>query len=202
MHSFRKEKGKTAPLPSQMPTYFFFLMPTYSVSVLAGNLGRISISKQEMVRLLHSVHLHTAGQESTVSDAPALARRLTSVNSAHVITCIAGWMASEIKTACTSPGCPSAVLPVGVQRDLRVRSRLRKWKIKKHLCGEFCWGQASAGSSQQEHRALWRLPTGAAEAQDVAGPVLDLEVVFSLRGGWNLGVAQCSPDIWKKKINK
>lgn len=50
------------------------------------------MSMQEMVRLLHSVHLHTAGHESSVSDAAALAHWLRSVNSAHVITCIAGWM--------------------------------------------------------------------------------------------------------------
>lgn len=58
--------------------------------MLAGNLGRISMSIQEMVRLFHSPHSHTAGQESTAFDARALARRLKSVNSAHVITCIAG----------------------------------------------------------------------------------------------------------------
>ena len=63
--------------------------PTYSVSVPAGNLGRISMSKQEMVWLLHSEHSHTAGQEDAgASDTVLLMGRVTSVNSAHVITCI------------------------------------------------------------------------------------------------------------------
>ena len=60
--------------------------PTYSVSVLAGNLGRLSMSKQEMVCVLHSEHSHTSGQESA-SDAE-LTGRLTSASSAHVTTCM------------------------------------------------------------------------------------------------------------------
>lgn len=61
--------------------------PTYNISVLAGNLGRISMSKQEMVRDLHSEHSQTAGQESAASEEP-LTGRMTSVNSAHVIICM------------------------------------------------------------------------------------------------------------------
>lgn len=70
--------------------------PTYSVSVLAGNLGRISMSKQEIVWVLHSVHSQTAGQESA-SDT-ALIGRLTSVNSAHVTTCMLSSCALQNQT--------------------------------------------------------------------------------------------------------
>lgn len=45
------------------------------------------MSKQEIVCVLHSEHSQTAGQESSASD-PAVTGRLTSVNNAHVITCM------------------------------------------------------------------------------------------------------------------
>lgn len=55
--------------------------------MLAGNLGRISMSKQEMVRDPHSEHSQTAGQEAAASEEPLAGRRM-SVNSAHVISCM------------------------------------------------------------------------------------------------------------------
>lgn len=64
-----------------------FCSLTYNISVLAGNLGRISMAKQEMVCDLHSEHSQTAGQESAASEEP-LTGRMRSVNSAHVITCM------------------------------------------------------------------------------------------------------------------
>lgn len=64
-----------------------FCSSTYSISVLAGNLGRISMSKQEMVWDLHSEHSQTAGQESAASLEP-LTGRMMSVNSAYIIICM------------------------------------------------------------------------------------------------------------------
>lgn len=64
-----------------------FCSPTYNISVLAGNLGRISMSKQEMVWDLQSEHSQTAGQESAASEEP-LTGRMMSVNSALVIICM------------------------------------------------------------------------------------------------------------------
>lgn len=58
-----------------------FSAPTYNISVLAGNLGRISMSKQEMVRDLHSEHSQTAGQESAACEEP-LAGRMRSASRA------------------------------------------------------------------------------------------------------------------------
>lgn len=138
------------------------LTPTYSVSVLAGSLGRMSMSMHEMVRLLHSVHLHTAGHGSTVSDAPpALARRLRSVHSAHAITCIAGadgWMASRPRAPALRRVCLRRAgdgSPGSCVRPLWSRKISKKKKTQKHLSIEFCWGTTCAGISQEEHCALW-----------------------------------------------
>lgn len=68
------------------------------------------------------------------------------------------------------------------------------------MCGiSFLRKKESTGSCKEEHCALWGLRTGAAGAHDASGLVQDLEVVFSFGGGWNLWVAQCNPDVWRKK---
>lgn len=87
MHGGEKNPAQTLFADASRYIYIYiYITPTYSVSVLAGNLGRVSMSTQEMVRVLHSEHSHSAGQESTCE--PALIRRMTSVNRTRVITCM------------------------------------------------------------------------------------------------------------------
>lgn len=175
----------------QMRLLFFFT-PTYSVSVLAGNLGRVSMSTQEMVRVLHSEHSHSAGQESTCE--PALTRRMTSVNSARVITCMPDGCKekkipqtiSQNRRLSLQPGAP-----LGVHNKTKCVNRFEKNKNKNSLVCRFLF-KSKGGCGPQVAPGVLLLSvlcTGAAqERKDAVGraAVLDLEVVFNLRGGWTL----------------
>ena len=57
---------------------------TYNVSVLAGNLGKLSMSKQEMVKNFHSEHSHTEGHVSGSAEEPG--SNVTKLISTPVIT--------------------------------------------------------------------------------------------------------------------
>lgn len=69
------------------------MLCTHSASVLAGNLGRVSMSKQEMVRSPHSEHSHTAGQES--ASEPGLLMERAASSREHVTACMSVCPRSE-----------------------------------------------------------------------------------------------------------
>lgn len=132
---------------------------TYSVSVLAGNLGRASMSKQEMVRLLHSEHSQTAGQAS----APEAALQAGSVRSASsAITCMPAQLADT--AGCTDDH--NNTQKPSVWEELR-GSPLPAWSESS---GEICGEQICAPWGWR-----WRCST------------VGLDVVSNLRGGWKFG---------------
>lgn len=169
--------------------------PTYSVSVLAGNLGRISMSKQEIVWVLHSVHSQTTGQESA-SDT-ALIGRLTSVNNAHVITCMLGSCALQKQTykQKRSSDCRLSlhlmVLLVSTTTDVCIKLGKAVYSLAfvSSLRNRTSIARSFLHRAARASVKLWRWGCW---RTDSCSLVKGLEVVFKLRGGWTLVALLCS----------